>query len=484
MKRWASVNLFALVALLVACGATGPTSVSTPASTNKTAPTAAAAPSASPAARKELEYVRLPRPFIVSTLDALKKNDVAGARMAFAGYDAAWNGVEVYVNVRSRELYSRLELDLQEKIEKELAASAPNLAALIPTTETMLRAYDESIALSEAGPPLNPLFDDVTAVRLVRADLRKVPPALQANDVGGAKSAFDRFERRWEEVEDLIRPRSREAYRDIEDQMKRVGAALRQEPPSAADVTPAVTALLDRYNFGLSLINAAARNVDAGKTAFSSDDAKAAATLGVVEAELRVSWPLWQAGTYPGAGAHARRASNDLYEGVAALLKAKGADANLKKALDAYAALADRPGDATKVRSAWQAAVDATGVAQQVLVGQFWTEPRLRASIATSLLTTLRDQYGQAKAQGGGAPLFAYQSGAGLVAGAESHFRQIEPKLKAESAAQADAIGRAFAALKGSFPDALAAEPPAADDAIRPAIDAALGGLATSFGRS
>jgi hypothetical protein len=40
----------------------------------------------------------------VNTIAALKKGDVPKARAAFADYDSAWNGIEVYINTRDKAM--------------------------------------------------------------------------------------------------------------------------------------------------------------------------------------------------------------------------------------------------------------------------------------------------------------------------------------------------------------------------------------------
>ena len=42
--------------------------------------------------------------------------------------------------------------------------------------------------------PLNPLYDDVARLRIVRAHLREVIPALKAGDVAKARKSFDEFD--------------------------------------------------------------------------------------------------------------------------------------------------------------------------------------------------------------------------------------------------------------------------------------------------
>ena len=52
--------------------------------------------------RFEVASIKKARPAIVNTIAALERRDAAAARDAFESYDSTWNGIEMYVNVRSR----------------------------------------------------------------------------------------------------------------------------------------------------------------------------------------------------------------------------------------------------------------------------------------------------------------------------------------------------------------------------------------------
>src|SRR5437879_13753660 len=83
-------------------------------------------PAAPAGERFEVTSIKAVRPTLVNTIEALQKRDLAGARDAFEGYDSAWNGVEFYVNTRSREMYRTLEHGFQARINKGLEASNPD----------------------------------------------------------------------------------------------------------------------------------------------------------------------------------------------------------------------------------------------------------------------------------------------------------------------------------------------------------------------
>ena len=112
--RWIWVAIFAMAAIAIYTGAA-------PAAETEAGPDTV---------RFEVASIKAVRPILVSTLSAIQQGDVARAREILDSYDSAWNGIEVYINVRSKALYEVLELDLQAKITKALDAPSPDLAKL------------------------------------------------------------------------------------------------------------------------------------------------------------------------------------------------------------------------------------------------------------------------------------------------------------------------------------------------------------------
>src|SRR5436853_5282592 len=123
---------------------------------------------------------------LVNPSTALQQHDAARAKAAFEAYDSAWNGIEVYINTRSKDLYDALEHNYQAKIEKALAAPNADTAAVLSDAQAMLAKYDEAIDLGSKAAHLNPLYDDVARLRIVRSHLREVTPALRAGNVAKA----------------------------------------------------------------------------------------------------------------------------------------------------------------------------------------------------------------------------------------------------------------------------------------------------------
>jgi hypothetical protein len=221
--------------------------------------TAAYTPHVHAADRFEVTSIKAVRPTLVKTVDALQKNNPRAAKEAFGEYDSAWNGIEVYINTRSMDMYNALERDMQTKLTAGLAEATPNVTDLLPLAKAMLAKFDEAIALVEKGPPLNPLFDDVARLRIVRAHLREVNPAMKAGNLAKARKSFGEFDEKWDSIEDLVKDRNVRAYSTIEDGMTNIGLALKPAMPDVAKVQMLVSGVMDEYNKIVAQITKEAR---------------------------------------------------------------------------------------------------------------------------------------------------------------------------------------------------------------------------------
>jgi hypothetical protein len=211
-------------------------------------PTAAAQANSS-LERFEISAVKAARPFLVDTIAAIQQDNVARAKEAFDAYDSAWNGIEVYINVRSRALYQLLELELQAKISKALDAPRPDMSALLSDTQMMLAKYDEAIDVVTKATALNPIYDELARLRIVRAHLREVNPALKAGNIAKARKSFEAFNDQWFNIEDFVRAQSLDAYVAIERGMLAVeDELLMTEKPAVDQVIALVTAVMTPYN--------------------------------------------------------------------------------------------------------------------------------------------------------------------------------------------------------------------------------------------
>jgi hypothetical protein len=209
---------------------------------------ARAVEAAKPSERFEITSVKAVRPALVDTVAALQRRDVAGAKAAFETYDSLWNGIETYVVTRSRDMYQELEHVLQARIEKALGAPSPDVAALQADAQTMLAKYDEAIDMVAKGAPLNPLYDDIARLRIVRAHLREVVPALKVGNFAKARKSFSAFDSNWDSIEDMIKARSADDYVAIEKGMIEIEQALMPEKPDVDKATALVNGVMAKYN--------------------------------------------------------------------------------------------------------------------------------------------------------------------------------------------------------------------------------------------
>ncbi len=211
--------------------------------------------------RFEISSIKAIRPTLVDTITALRQRDVARAREAFADYDSGWNGIEVYINFRSKDVYRVLELEFQPRITKALDGPNPEISEVLMDVQAMLVKFDEAVSLFANAAPLNPLYDDVARLRIVRAHLREVTPALKAGNLAKARKSFEAFEDGWFNIEDFVRAQSLDAYVAIETGMVHIEQALLlTDQPDVAAVTGLVGGVMNQYNAVVTEVQRQARS--------------------------------------------------------------------------------------------------------------------------------------------------------------------------------------------------------------------------------
>ena len=211
--------------------------------------------------RFEITSIKAIRPTLVDTITALQQRDIARAKAAFDAYDSGWNGIEVYVNTRNKDLYRLLELEFQPRIIKALDRPNPDIPELLADVQAMLAKFDEAVSIFGNAPPLNPLYDDIARLRIVRAHLREVTPALKAGDIAKARKSFEAFEDTWFNIEDFVRARSLDAYVAIETGIVQIEQALlMSDQPDVAAVTGLVGGVMNQYNAVVTEVQKEARS--------------------------------------------------------------------------------------------------------------------------------------------------------------------------------------------------------------------------------
>ena len=95
--------------------------------------------------RFEVTSIKAVRPTLVDTVAALQQRDVARAKAAFEAYDSAWNGIEVYINIRSKDDLRRPGARLPGAgSPRRWMRPNPDMAALLADAQVMLAKYDET----------------------------------------------------------------------------------------------------------------------------------------------------------------------------------------------------------------------------------------------------------------------------------------------------------------------------------------------------
>jgi hypothetical protein len=217
------------------------------------------------AARFEVTSLRAVRPTIQKLIADLQKKDQAAAKADIDAFDAAWIGVEVYVNTRSMEMYNDIEHNWEAKLTKELGMPGADLAGALSDAQALLKAYDGMLDYVAKAPPLNAKFDDVARLRIERSHLRDVQNFLKEGKVAEAKKAWTAFDDNWDNIEDLVKDRSREAYDNIEKNMVTLEKQLMPAKPDNDAVNGTIVAINMDYNKIVQQITMEARSANTAK---------------------------------------------------------------------------------------------------------------------------------------------------------------------------------------------------------------------------
>jgi hypothetical protein len=219
-------------------------------------------------------------------------------------------------------------------------------------------------------------------LRIIRADLRLTTSALSDNNLDKAKEHFAKFKENFDaNAEPMLGERDPINEKATEEAVDAAAEAFANAATSVDDLSKAVAKVTSNYNFGVSLWNAAARNADDTKTEVTAADLMHLTQLHDVRIQLIKSMNAWTAGNFERAGSVAAVAGTTAFVRVQPALAAKGADAALKKLIDTYTALAGAAGDPKEVGDANLAAVRGVAVAEQVLLGQFWSQDIVQSYI-------------------------------------------------------------------------------------------------------
>jgi hypothetical protein len=130
---------------------------------------------------------------------------------------------------------------------------------VLSEARAMLAKYDETTDFVAKSTPLNPVYDDVARLRIVRAHLREVVPALKGGNFDKARKSFSAFDSAWDSIEDMVKAHSADDYVAIEKGMIEIEKALMPEKPDVAAATALVSGVMAKYNGTLAALMKEAR---------------------------------------------------------------------------------------------------------------------------------------------------------------------------------------------------------------------------------
>jgi hypothetical protein len=332
----------------------------------------------------EASTMRAVKPTISATIAALQQGDLAAAKRAEQQYNILWHGVEVYLNFRSKPTYDVLEGDIQNRLETEMNKPDANAQTALGIAKELQAKFDEVIAISETGAPLNTMFDDLQTLRWNRAYLAQdVVADLAADNAAGARVFWVTFASGYPTSLNLVRSRNASVAADVETAFAAANTAFADPGSTIATLKPLAAAVNTKLGLGVSLLNAAARNGDAAKKKATATDLANLKSLNKVRIALNTAAELRRAQD-PAAAAAAAKASQEAFAGIKPILAAKnGADVALATALTNVEKLSAPTTDLAAFEAAFTAAQNAILVAQQALVGQFWADAKVQKLVAS-----------------------------------------------------------------------------------------------------
>ena len=207
--------------------ATTTSAAATGASTTAASTTAASAAEAEAFNAKQLADFKAWGANLTATGDALKKNDVAGAKAAFTKLNDSWDDVESAVKNRSKEAYQDFE-DALDKVDRALLrATNPNAAEVAPLVASLQTKFNDAVKLIQSvklappaaaisGPEVDAAASKVSdylksnAETLVK-NTGEFVKAVKARDIARSKAAYEAARTYYESIEFLA-----EAFPDFD----------------------------------------------------------------------------------------------------------------------------------------------------------------------------------------------------------------------------------------------------------------------------
>lgn len=220
-----------------------------------TAQPAAVPPAATAQSQSPMEAgVAAMRQVLADAQKAVAAGDAAKAQAQAKAVDAAWEKFEDQARDKSKDLYAKIEDQIQ-----------------LIQAATKATPMDSKIA-GDAGAKLNALLDELVSgksdpaaalkdgVAAMKHDLDGAQKAIDAGDAAKAQQAVTAADEAWEQFEDQVKAKNKDLYAKAEDQLHAIAAAVKATPLDAKVAAAAITKL----NTYLDRVPALAGDIPAG----------------------------------------------------------------------------------------------------------------------------------------------------------------------------------------------------------------------------
>jgi iron uptake system EfeUOB component EfeO/EfeM len=226
----------------------------------KSAPQPAAVqPAAVAATQSSLEAgVAKMRQVLTDTQKAVAAGDTAKAQLDAKAVDEAWEKFEDQVRDKSKDLYAKIEDQLQ--LIQAATKASPVDSKVVGEAVTKLNGLLDDLVSGKTDAAANAASGLKAGVAEMKHDLDGAQKAIDAGDAAKAQQEATEADEAWEKFEDQVKEKNKDLYAKAEDQLHAIMAAVKASPLDAKTATAAITKL----NTYLDRVPALAGDIPAG----------------------------------------------------------------------------------------------------------------------------------------------------------------------------------------------------------------------------
>jgi high-affinity iron transporter len=186
---------------------------------------------------------------VEAALAALERGDVAGARVAYAAFDAGWGQIEDGIRATDRGAYRAIEAGMRDA-KVALGTEPVDVAAAREALVRLHGANDQFLAGRAGVPgPITPAAERGTPTEQLQGllvHLDEAHAAVGRQDGTAALGAVRAFQDAWPTVEGSVRAKSPSAYTATENDMAEAQALLASSPPRLAEADAVLVRMRER----------------------------------------------------------------------------------------------------------------------------------------------------------------------------------------------------------------------------------------------